>query len=549
MAFREVPVFEIKEVLRLRLGGEGYRSIARLTGVDRKTVRRYVEAAVTAGMDPNGDVEQLGDGLIGVVCGVVRPARPGGHGAAWEALVPHEEQIRKWVKQDLRLTKILELLGRRRVAVPYRTLHRFAVERCGFGHRDVTVRVADGEPGVECQVDFGRMGLLFDPVAGRRRVVWALIFTACYSRHCFVWLTFQQRLVDVIEGFDAAWVFFGGVFRVVIPDCMKAIVVEADDVSPRLNEGFVEYAQSRGFVVDAARVRHPRDKARVERTVSYVRSSFFAGEEFDGLADAQRRAEQWCRTTAGLRVHGTTCRRPVEVFTAEEARRLLPAPLLPYDLPVYARPKVARDHHVEVAKAIYSVPGHLIGHHVEARADARLVKIFWRGGLIKIHPRQPPGGRHTDPDDLPAGRDVYALRDLDYLRRQAQLVGPSVGVYARRLLDVDLPWTRMRQVYRLLGLARRFGDRRVEAACAQALALDVVDVSVITRLLERAREHADPPTTPQAPQLPLRFARHPDNKAANRSNCPHLDTEPVSLRPSEAIVETGFRPDPVGGDR
>ncbi len=333
MAFREVPVFEIKEVLRLRLGGEGYRSIARLTAVDRKTVRRYVEAAVAAGVKEDGGVEQLDDGLLGVVVGMVRPARPGGHGAAWEALVPHEELIRGWVKQDLRLTKIAELLARRRVAVPYRTLHRFAMECCGFGHRDVTVRVADGEPGVECQIDFGRMGLIFDPASGRRRWVWALIFTACYSRHCFVWLTYRQRLVDVIEGCEAAWVFFGGVFKVVIPDCVKAIVVAADDVSPRFNEGFVEYAQSRGFVVDPARVRHPRDKPRVERMVPYLRDSFFAGETFADLTDAQQRAEAWCRTTAGLRIHGTTQRRPVEVFGVEEQPELLPAPVLPYDLP------------------------------------------------------------------------------------------------------------------------------------------------------------------------------------------------------------------------
>jgi hypothetical protein len=115
------------------------------------------------------------------------------------------------------------------------------------------------------------------------------------------------------------------------------------------------------------------------------------------LADAQRRAEAWCRTTAGLRVHGTTQRRPAEVFAAEEQPRLLAAPQLPYDLPVYVRPKVARDHHVEVAKALYSVPGHLIGHRIEARADAQLVKLFWRGALIKMHPRQPGGGRASDP--------------------------------------------------------------------------------------------------------------------------------------------------------
>jgi hypothetical protein len=191
MAFREVPMFEIREVLRLWLAGEGLRAIARLVRVDRKTVRRYVAAAEAAGLVRDGGENQLTDELIGAVCEAVRPARPGGHGAAWDALVPHEELIRGWVERGLRVTKIQVLLARRGVVVPYRTLVRFATERCGFGQGRATVPVADSEPGAECQVDFGRMGLLFDPVAGRRRVVWALIFTACYSRHCFVWLSFR----------------------------------------------------------------------------------------------------------------------------------------------------------------------------------------------------------------------------------------------------------------------------------------------------------------------------------------------------------------------
>lgn len=508
MAFREVPMFEIREVLRLWLAGEGLRAIARLARVDRKTVRRYVAAAEAAGLVRDGGEGQLSDALIGAVCQVVRPARPGGHGVAWDALAPHEELIRGWVERGLRMTKIEVLLARRGVRVPYRTLVRFATERCGFGQSRVTLRVADGEPGGECQVDFGRMGLIFDPAVGRRRVVWALIFTACYSRHCFVWLSFRQTLADVIAGCEAAWTFFGGVFRVLVPDNLRAVVADADDVAPRLSEGFVEYAQSRGFVVDPARVGHPKDKPRVERTVAYVRGSFFAGEDFADLADAQHRAEAWCAMVAGQRVHGTTQRRPAEVFAAEEQPRLLAAPAMPYDLPVYAQPKVARDHHVEVAKALYSVPGHLIGHRVEARADAQLVKLFWRGALIKVHPRQPAGGRSTDPDDLPKGRAAYALRDIGDLCRQADTHGPSVGIYARRLLEIDLPWTRMRQVYRLLGYARRYGDMRCDTACAQALALDVVDVGLIGRILERGREHTRLPDPPVAPQLPLRFARH-----------------------------------------
>jgi hypothetical protein len=103
-------------------------------------------------------------------------------------------------------------------------------------------------------------------------------------------------------------------------------------------------------------VRTPTDKPRVERNVAFVQSSFFAGESFVDLADAQRRATEWCATIAGLRIHGTIQARPAEVFAVEERHLLLPAPAEPYDLPTYPRPKVARDHHIEVDKALYSVP-------------------------------------------------------------------------------------------------------------------------------------------------------------------------------------------------
>jgi hypothetical protein len=108
----------------------------------------------------------------------------------------------------------------------------------------------------------------------------------------------------------------------------------------------------------------------VERTVPFVRNSFFAGESFLDRADAQRRAEEWCRERAGKRIHRATQCRPVEVFALEEAWRLLPAPPEPYDLPLYAQAKVHRDHHIEVGMALYSVPGDLIGTQVGCGSTA-----------------------------------------------------------------------------------------------------------------------------------------------------------------------------------
>lgn len=348
-----------------------------------------------------------------------------------------------------------------------------------------------------------------------RRVCWALVFTACYSRHSYVWLTYRQRLEDVIAGCEAAWVFYGGVFKVLVPDNMKAIVDVADPVCPRINAGFAEYSESRGFGVDPCRVRTPTDKARCERTVAYVRGSMFAGEEFIDLADAQRKAEVWCREVAGQRIHGTTGRRPAEVFALEEAPLLLPPPVMAYDLPIYARPKVHQDGHCEVAKALYSVPYRLRGETLDARVDSAVVKFFYRGQLVKVHPRQKPGRRVTDVGDLPAGKAIYATRDSQSLLRQARLEGDAVGAVAARLLDCELPWTRMRQVYRLLGLARRFGSERLDDACAKALEIDCVDVGVIARILQRAS--AGLPETPSIPQrLPLRFGREASELGGGR---------------------------------
>ena len=498
---------EIREVLRAWLAGGGLRTAAARAGVDRKTARRYVAAAVEAGMARDGGAGQLTDELVGQVAQVVRPVRPGGHGQAWEQMEACQEQIEAQVRAGLPVVKIGVLLERRGIVVPYRTLHRFCVERCGFGRTAATVRVADGEPGAECQLDFGYLGLLADPVSGRQRKVHALIFTACYSRHMFVWLSFTQTLAAFIAGCEAAWVFFGGVFKVLIPDNAAAIVADADAVNPGFTAGWLDYAQHCGFATDAARVRSPKDKPKVERAVQYVRGNFFAGERFTGLADAQARAEAWCQEVAGTRIHGTIAARPAEVFAAHEAGVLLPVPV-PYDVPVLAKVKVHRDFHVEIGRALYSAPKEYLGCHLDARADAALVKLFHRGQLVKTHPRQQPGRRVTDPADLPAEKTTYAMRDVASLAKTARRHGDSIGAYAERLLDTDLPWTKMRQVYRLLGLVRRYGPGPVDTACQRALELDVVNVTKIASMLEKATENTPPPPRPAAAAA-ARFARDP----------------------------------------
>jgi len=93
------------------------------------------------------------------------------------------------------------------------------------------------------------------------------------------------------------------------------------------------------------------------------------------------------------------------------------------------------------------------------------------------------GNRSTDPADFPTERRVYALRDVDALRRQAASYGDAVGRFAAAVLEGPLPWTRMRRLYAVLGLARRYGAARVNDACVIALAAEMLDVHRLNRML------------------------------------------------------------------
>jgi hypothetical protein len=380
MAFREVLVTQVKEVLRAWLAGAGKRPAARRAEVDVKTAMRCVKAARAAGLVRDGDQSQLADELLGAVVAAVRPARPAGRGSSWDALAARKDDITGWVRDGVTLVKIGELLARSGTVVPCRTLARFAAAERGCScssRRAVTAPVADGKPGEDALIDFGCLGMI--PDGDRRRKVHALVFTAVVSRHCFVFLTFTQTTAAVIAGCEAAWEHFGGMFGVLVPDNLEPVVDKADRLAPRWSREQLEHVQARGLVADPARVRAPQEEGRVESGVKFARRGFFAGEKFADIADGQRRVRDWRRVRAGMRARGTTGQRPAEVFAQLEAPALLPAPAEPCRAPIWSEAKVGRDFCVRAGNAFYSVPWRLAGQQVSVRADGTLVKVYCRG--------------------------------------------------------------------------------------------------------------------------------------------------------------------------
>jgi transposase len=515
MSYRELFMIDIKEMLRRRAAGQSARVVARETGCDRKTVARYFEAAVALPLPR--DREPTDEEVQEVAQRVQARASPD-PSEEWRQVGEHRARIEAWLalKRPLKLTKIHTLLTRDHgLTASYDTLRRFAIDELGWRKKTPTVRLADTDPGEVAQIDFGLMGPLFDPATQRVRRLWALVVTLAYSRYQFVWPSFDQTTAAVCAGLDAAWGFFGAMPRVILPDNMKAIVLRSDELSPTLTPSFVDYVQARGLFVDAARVRSPKDKARVENQVAYVRESWFDGERFGGLDEACAAAARWCRDVAGARVHGTTREVPREVFEERERAAMKPAPTAPFDVPHWTEAKVHPDHHIQVLRALYSVPTRYVGRTVRVRADRSIVRIYAGTELVKTHPRVAAGKRATDPRDYPVGKDIAATRDVASLLTSAKTCGQHVGLYAERLLSVPLPWTRMRLVYALLRLCKKFGSGRVEAICQSALAFDVVDVRRIERMLETAAKPASPTpgTGTVVPLPPPRFARSTEHFA------------------------------------
>ena len=281
MAYKEVLRVEIQEVIRRWQAGSSQGQIAEGTGLSRATVRKYLSATVMVGVLQDGPAPD--EGRLSRLAGISRAGPRRVETPVEDSLVPWADQIYRWLTGDrLKVTRIQELLAARGGAVSYPSLRRFIVKRNWRQGSKTTVRMADTEPGEVAEADFGRLGMIVDPATGRRRAVWALIIVLSYSRHCFVWPMQSQKLEDVIAGLEdviagledviaglaAAWAFFGGVPGYLVIENFPAAVAGTDPLHPRLTRGFPEYSQHRGFVADPARARHPKDKPKVEPSVS-----------------------------------------------------------------------------------------------------------------------------------------------------------------------------------------------------------------------------------------------------------------------------------------
>ena len=464
-------MIDIVEILTHWQAGRPIAVIADSLGVDRKTVRKYVAPAEEAGIIPGLSAPLSRDEWAGLARGwfpELTDARA--RSRTFERIDAHKERIEAMLKTNTVATVHQRLRDEHGLEVGISSFRRYVWLEFPDEATEskVTVLRPEVRPGEEAQIDYGYLGRLFDPHAGRWRRVWAFVMVLAYSRAMFVRPTFAMDQRAWVEAHREAFAYFGGVPARLVVDNLKTGVLKPDIYDPTLNRAYGELAAHYKTLVDPARAAKPKDKPRVERPMPYIRDSFYRGRDWIDLAHFQRQAITWCSDVAGTRSHRSLDgASPMAVFRAAEASALIALPHLDFELATWSRPKVATDCHVKVGKALYSVPWRLLGRRVDARLGERTVEIFDEGTLVKTHVRI-ERGRRTDWEDYPPHKVAFFMRTPTWCRRRAVELGPSVAQLVGELLEGGA-LHHLRSAQGVIGLAERHGAERLELAARRAL--------------------------------------------------------------------------------
>jgi len=494
---------DIRELLVHIRAETSNRQVARDTGLDRRTVHRYREWAQAQGLltGPWAALTELQARLEQTM-----PSRQPPQNIS--SVEPYRELVEQLVRENVAAAAIHCRLLERGYTGSYSAVHRF-VSPLRPHSPDTTVRV-ERKPGEEGQVDFGYAGRMIDPETDQWRKTWAFVLTLAWSRHQYVECVFDQTVETWLRLHRNACTWLGGVPQRVVVDNLKAAIVKASVDDPAVQQAYRDCALHYGFRIAPCRPYTPEHKGKVEPGgVHYVKRNFLGGRTPTTLTQANRAVLDWCNTTAGQRIHGTTRERPLVRFQQVAQARLLPLPDTPYDLAVWKKVTRGRDSYVQFEKAYYSAPHRLTGQELWVCGGLQQVRIYTlQHDLLATHERATqPGQRRTHLDHLPPEKVPGLTLDRDERLVTAAAIGPATYQVVQTLLD-DPVLDHLPTVGRLLRLRQRCGPARLEAACQRALQFDDPAYKTVKRILAQGLE--DQPVAAVVPAPPASaFVRSP----------------------------------------
>lgn len=394
-------------ILEWHRQGMSVSAIARQSGLDRKTVRKYIQR-----------------GLQAPAYGPRKPRQT--------VLDPFTGYLRERVGAFPGLTgsRLFRELKERGYAGGYTAVTDFLREIRPATPSPFEVRF-ETPPGEQAQVDFAQFQVVFTDEPSAPRIVWLFSLVLGYSRLIWARFVLHQDLATLLRCHVAAFEALGGVPHEVLYDRMKTVVTgEAHSGGIVYNRALIDLARHFGFHPKACRPYRAKTKGKVERPFRYIREDFFLARSFCNLEDLNRQLQHWLSTVANPRVHATTRRVVTEAF-AEEQPYLRPLPLAPFRSVLRLERRISREGMVSVGGNFYSVPDATRRRVVEVHTLADEIRIFEEGELIAAHPvlegrhqrRVAPGHRKSTATGYRRGSeaflvcrtgDVVAQRSLEF---------------------------------------------------------------------------------------------------------------------------------------
>ena len=349
--------------------------------------------------------------------------------------------------------------------------------------------------GEQAQVDWGHFGQL--EVGRAVRPLMAFVMVLSYSRAVFLRFFFSQALGNFLRGHQDAFTWFQGVPRVCLYDNLKSVVLERIGQAIRFNPQFMEFAGHCRFEPRPVAVARGNEKGRVERSVRYIRSSFFAARRFKDIQELNHQALQWCKGEALERRWPEDHSRTVGEVFREEQPQLLPLPADEYPCEERCAVTVGKSPYVRFDLNDYSVPHTLVQKTLVLRASPEMVRILEGDQVVATHARSYDRGRQVEhPGHIAALAAVKAEAGQHRRTNILADAAPSSGKLLTRMGQRGLPLAGATK--QLLELLLTYGAESLENAVREALVNHSPHPHAVRLVLERWRHESGKP-----PALPL----------------------------------------------
>lgn len=491
MGYKRMKAEDVYEIFRRYHGGQKISQIAAAEERQRKTVRYYLKKLKGMGFRKERefpDKEELYKAISKILTKRERKKN------AYSELDGLEEKLKVLIqdtcepvfpKTAFEIVKELNNL-----TCSYTTFKRFVKDKKILKEKQKDIIRIELPPAEEMQIDYGKMGMLYENKCKHKKNVYALITVLSHCRLPFIQFVYKQDQISFTGSVIDSFEYYEGVPVRVSIDNLKSGVIKPDLYDPKLNRTFADMAEYYKTFIDPCRVGKWSDKGKVERVVPMARQLFRKLKHLHpeaNLNELNKYALTWCREEYGMKDHGTTNLKPFQVFQTIEKEKLIKLPSDRFVIPEWKKVIVHPDRFIQVDKKRYALPKQYIGHQLWAKKVENMVYVYEDYQLIRQY-TVPKKHFTYYPGDFPeVKREMMEGGYPKYLLGQAKLFGESAYQLIEQILTPHAYLT-ARRAQGVLQVMKEYQRKTYfDLICKKAYRMKVNNPKSFRQMMEQER--------------------------------------------------------------